>query len=95
MTLLRPIAIDLLTLICSTSAAPSVARGFNADIYLPGCKDFIAGSIAFFADRCVRVAEVLNPLNSEAKLFCAPEGTTRCNLCTNGRLSGARRETNP
>jgi len=77
MNLPRPLLIVLLSLFCSTShAALPAAPGFSADIYLPGCKEFIAGRTSFFAGRCVGVVEVLTALNSDTKLFCAPDGTT-------------------
>jgi len=84
MTVLRPIAILLLTLLCSTSyAAAPAARGYSANTYLPGCQDFIRGSMTFFAGRCMGVVEVLNALNLDTKLFCTPEGTNTLQLVRN------------
>lgn len=81
MTLLRPVLIGLLTLFYSASyAAPPAARGFSADIYLSGCKDFVAGSMNFFAGRCAGIVDVLNALNSDTKVFCAPEGANTLQL---------------
>jgi hypothetical protein len=66
-----------LALIGSKAAigAPATARIFTADFYLAGCKDFIAGKSNFFAGRCVGAVEVLDALNLDTKMFCAPDNT--------------------
>ncbi len=69
-------AIALVLLGWNAEAAPqATARVFTADFYLGGCKDFIAGKSNFFAGRCVGAVEVLDALNADTKLFCAPDNT--------------------
>ena len=53
----------------------SVPRAYQADFYLPGCKDFLAGRSNFLSGRCVGAVEVLDDLGSGIKLFCPPEAT--------------------
>ena len=47
----------------------------QADFYLPGCKDFLAGRSNFLSGRCVGAVEVLDDLGSGIK-FCPPEVTS-------------------
>ena len=77
MTLLRPAFAILLPLFGSMEHAgpQSVPRAYQADFYLPGCKDFLAGRSNFLSGRCVGAVEVLDDLGSGTKLFCPPEAT--------------------
>jgi hypothetical protein len=67
----------LIALFGSTAHAgpQSVPRAYQADFYLPGCKDFLAGRSNFLSGRCVGAVEVLDDLGSGIKLFCPPEAT--------------------
>jgi hypothetical protein len=55
MTQLRPAFAILLPLFGSMAHAgpQSVPRAYQADFYLPGCKDFLAGRSNFLSGRCV------------------------------------------
>jgi Rap1a immunity proteins len=67
----------LIALFGSTAHAgpQAVPRAYQADFYLPGCKDFLAGRSNFLSGRCVGAVEVLDDLGSGTKLFCPPETT--------------------
>ena len=54
---------------------PAVKHAYSAEIYLSGCKDFIAGRSDFLGGRCVGALEVLDALSEDTKAFCAPETT--------------------
>jgi len=77
MTQLRPAFAILLPLFGSMAHAgpQSVPRAYQADFYLPGCKDFLAGRSNFLSGRCVGAVEVLDDIGSGTKLFCPPEAT--------------------
>jgi hypothetical protein len=64
MTQLRPAFAILLPLFGSMAHAgpQSVPRAYQADFYLPGCKDFLAGRSNFLSGRCVGAVEVLDDL---------------------------------
>ena len=83
MTLLRPAFAILLPLFGSMAHAgpQSVPRAYQADFYLPGCKDFLAGRSNFLSGRCVGAVEVLDDLGSGTKLFCPPEATNNLDGC--------------
>jgi hypothetical protein len=57
----------------------SVPRAYQADFYLPGCKDFLAGRSNFLSGRRVGAVEVLDDLGSgirrmlkKAERRCSP-----------------------
>jgi hypothetical protein len=61
-----------------TSAAHAgspAASAYRAEVYLSGCKDFIAGRPNFQGGRCVGAVEVLEDLSEDTKMFCSPEAT--------------------
>jgi hypothetical protein len=63
----------LVAVVTSTAHAGSpAASAYRAEVYLSGCKDFIAGRPNFQGGRCVGAVEVLEDLSEDTKLFCSP-----------------------